>query len=95
VAYRLFAMDVAMSNPILGPILAFASRLKFPTLFMVMASLFIFDLIIPDFIPLLDEIMLGLSTLLLASWKNRKVEDGAASGSANTKPPIEGEFKKD
>lgn len=78
-----------MANPLLAPILGFASRLRFPTLFMIVAGLFLFDLFIPDFIPFLDEIMLGLSTLLLASWKNRKllVDNG--------KPPIEGQFKKD
>ena len=78
-----------MSNPLLAPILGFASRLRFPTLFLVIAALFAFDLVIPDFIPFLDEIMLGLSTLLLASWKSRKTT------ADTSKPPIEGEFKKD
>jgi len=80
-----------MSNPLLGPILGYASRLRFPTLFLVIAGLFVFDLFIPDFIPFLDEIMLGLGTVLLASWKNRK----APAQVTNGKPPIEGEFKKD
>jgi hypothetical protein len=80
-----------MSNPMLAPIIGYASRLRFPTLFLVIAALFVFDLIIPDFIPFLDEIMLGLGTVLLASWKNRK----AQVETANSKPPIEGEFKKD
>jgi Family of unknown function (DUF6116) len=85
-----------MTNPILAPVLAFASRLRFPTLFMIVAGLFAFDLIVPDFIPLLDEIMLGLTTLLLASWKNRKAPDSeAAPAQTNAKPPIEGEFKKE
>jgi hypothetical protein len=84
-----------MSNPILAPVLAFASRLRFPTLFMIVAGLFAFDLIVPDFIPLLDEIMLGLTTLLLASWKNRKTsENEAAPTQESAKPPIEGEYKK-
>ncbi len=80
-----------MSNPLLAPIIGYASRLRFPTLFLVIAALFVFDLIIPDFIPFLDEIMLGLGTVLLASWKNRK----AQVETTNSKPPIEGEFKKD
>ncbi len=80
-----------MSNPLLGPILGYASRLRFPTLFLVIAGLFVFDLFIPDFIPFLDEIMLGLGTVLLASWKNRKAPTQVTNG----KPPIEGEFKKD
>ena len=36
------------------------------------AALFVVDLVIPDFIPFADEILLGLGTLLLANWKNRK-----------------------
>jgi hypothetical protein len=80
-----------MSNPLLGPILGFASRLRFPTLFLVIAGLFVFDLFIPDFIPFLDEILLGLGTVLLASWKNRKTP----ADPVDSKPPIEGEFKKD
>ncbi|HNV83147.1 MAG TPA: hypothetical protein PKI87_02700 [Arenimonas sp.] len=80
-----------MSNPLLAPIIGYASRLRFPTLFLVIAGLFVFDVIIPDFIPFLDEIMLGLGTVLLASWKNRK----ASVETTNSKPPIEGEFKKD
>ncbi|MEO8002426.1 MAG: DUF6116 family protein [Arenimonas sp.] len=80
-----------MSNPLLGPILGYASRLRFPTLFLVIAMLFVFDLVIPDFIPFLDEILLGLGTVLLASWKNRKTP----IEKPNDKPPIEGEFKKD
>ena len=80
-----------MANPLLAPILGFASKLRFPTLFLVIAGLFAFDLVIPDFIPFLDEILLGLGTVLLASWKNRK----APVDSTTSNPPIEGEFKKD
>ena len=61
-----------MSPPVLAPILSYASRLRFPTLFLITATLFVLDLLIPDVIPFIDEILLGLGTLLLASWKNRK-----------------------
>lgn len=61
-----------MSHPLLAPLLSFAARLRFPTLFLVTATLFVVDVIVPDFIPFADEILLGLGTLLLASWKNRK-----------------------
>ena len=62
----------------------FASRLRFPQLFALTASLFLIDLIIPDLFPFIDEILLGLATLLLANWK-KKVDpvDNAAD-----KPPI-------
>ena len=35
-------------------------------------SLFVIDLVVPDFIPLADEILLGLGSLLLANFKSRK-----------------------
>lgn len=58
-----------MPTPLLGPLLAFAGRLRFPTLFMITAGLFLIDVIIPDFVPFADEILLGLGTLLLSSWR--------------------------
>ena len=61
-----------MAHPLLGPILGFANRLRFPTLFLVTATLFVVDVLVPDFIPFADELLLGLGTLLLASWKRRK-----------------------
>ena len=51
--------------------LRFAAGLRFPTLFAVAAALFLLDLLIPDFIPFADELLLGLLTLMLASWKRR------------------------
>ena len=61
-----------MANPLLAPILGFLGRLTYPRLFVVTATLFVIDLIIPDFIPFADEILLGLGSLLLANFKNRK-----------------------
>lgn len=54
---------------IASAIRAFAARLKFPQLFALVASLFVVDLIVPDFIPLIDEILLGLLTLMLGMWQ--------------------------
>ena len=68
-----------MSNPLTGPIFAFASRLRFPTLFFVTAGLFVLDLLIPDIIPLADELLLGLGALLVSTWKNDR----------DPKPPID------
>ena len=50
----------------------FAGRLRFPVLFLLTAGLFIADVAVPDAIPLIDEIMLGLMTVLLGSWKRRR-----------------------
>ncbi len=71
-----------MANPLLGPVMRWLGRLSYPRLFMVAAALFVGDLLVPDFIPFVDELLLGLGTLLLANFKNRK---GAPDG------PIEGD----
>lgn len=61
-----------MPNPLIAPLLAWARRLRHPTLFKIVAVLFAVNLVVPDAIPLIDEILLGLGTLLLANWKDRK-----------------------
>ena len=57
---------------IIAPISRFASRLRFPVLFLLTLVLFIVDLMVPDFIPFADEILLGLATVILGNWKQRK-----------------------
>lgn len=49
-----------------------AGRLRFPTLFLLTAILFVVNLVVADPLPFVDEILLGLATLLLGSWKERK-----------------------
>lgn len=61
-----------MPNPATGPIMGFASRLRFPTLFFITLGLWAINMVIPDPLPLIDEIVMGLLTLMLATWKNRK-----------------------
>ncbi len=68
-----------MRNPLTGPIFDFASRLRFPTLFLVTTGLFVLDLLIPDIIPLADELLLGLGALLVSTWKKDR----------DPKPPID------
>jgi hypothetical protein len=60
---------------LLAPILTFVARLRYRTLFLVAAGLFALDLIIPDAIPLVDEILLGIATIVLA--RLRKSGDGS------------------
>lgn len=57
---------------IIAPISRFAFRLRFPVLFLLTLVLFIVDLMVPDFIPFADEILLGLATVILGNWKQRK-----------------------
>lgn len=69
-----------MPNPLLAPLLRWLGRLSYPRLFVVAAVLFVVDLFVPDMIPLADEILLGLGTLLLANWKNRKTPGTTSPG---------------
>ena len=48
-----------------------AGRLRFPQLFALTAGLFLLDLLVPDFLPFADEILLGLATILLGSLRRR------------------------
>ena len=52
-------------------LLGWLARLRSWQLFLLAGGLFAADLVVPDPIPFLDEIMLGLSTLLLARWIRR------------------------
>ena len=53
-------------------LLQYAARLRYPKLLALALGIFIADLIIPDFIPFADEILLGLLSLLLAGLKKRE-----------------------
>ena len=61
-----------MANPLVAPFMRFLGHLSYPRLFALTAALFAIDLVVPDVIPLADEILFGLGTLLLANWKKRK-----------------------
>lgn len=50
-------------------LLRWGRRLRFPYLFLLTAVFFVADLIVPDVIPMVDEIIIGLVTLLLANLK--------------------------
>lgn len=64
-----------MPNPLLAPLLRFLGRLSHPRLFALTAALFAVDLLVPDFVPFADELLLGLGTLLLGNWKRRGQAD--------------------
>ncbi len=53
-------------------LITFASRLRFPRLVALTAGLFLIDLIVPDMIPFVDEILLALLAALLSTVKKRK-----------------------
>jgi hypothetical protein len=69
-------MKKALTTLLLG----WFARLRFPTLLTITGVLFVVNLFMPDLVPFVDEILLGLVTLILANWKKR---DGEIPGPAN------------
>ena len=62
-------------------LLGFASRLRFPWLFALTATLLAVDLLLPDPVPVLDELVLALLTLLFGAWRRRPRPDGQSASS--------------
>ena len=58
-----------MRMRLLWPVL---SRLGSRTLMMLCGVLFVIDLVVPDPLPFVDEIILGVTTLLLARRRDRR-----------------------
>ncbi len=61
----------AMKSPIAAVLVRYASRLRFPYLFFITAALFLLNLFLPDAVPFADEILLGLVTVMLGSWRKK------------------------
>jgi len=59
-----------MSRMLIGPLLEWARTLRYPTLFKLTAALFVINVLVPDPLPLIDELLLGLVTAILASRKH-------------------------
>lgn len=64
---------------IIPAITKFLGGLRFRNLFLITAALFAVNLVVPDVIPFADELLLGLATLVLARWKERKAPQAEAS----------------
>ena len=60
----------------------FIGEMKSSTLLLVVTSLFLVDLAVPDPLPFVDEIVLGIVTILVARWQSRRQEPPPAP-----KPP--------
>lgn len=52
----------------------FAAGLRFPVLFALVGGLFLLDVVVPDMIPFVDEVLLALGTLLVGSLRKRRVD---------------------
>jgi hypothetical protein len=60
-----------MRTPVSTIVTQSAGRLRYPKLLALTAFVFVADLLIPDLIPFVDEILLGLGTLLLSRLRAR------------------------
>lgn len=69
-----------MPHPATNAIMKWAKGLRHPTLFALITALLLLDLLLPDPLPLVDEIVLGLGTLLLAN-RRRQRDDSPSRGS--------------
>ena len=67
-----------------GLFMRWAGRLRFPYLLGLTVILFVFNLFMPDAVPLIDEVIMGLIAAVLASLKKpaeETEEGGPGSGS--------------
>ena len=65
-----------MTTPVRSPLTTllqrFLPRLRYPYLFLILGGLFLVDLVIPDPIPLVDELLLAMLTFLVATFTTRR-----------------------
>ena len=55
----------------LAYVFRYLNRLRFPTLFLMAGALFVVNLFFPDPLPFVDEILLGLLTVVVGKFKER------------------------
>jgi hypothetical protein len=80
-----------LQRRLLAPFLAFLARLRYRTLFLVVAGLFALDLVVPDFVPFADEILLGIATIVLARLRKPKdviKKESTGNGDIPTHRPL-------
>lgn len=54
-------------------------NLRFPMLFLLLAAVTAADLVVPDILPFVDELVLALLTAIFGLWRNRRPPTGAAA----------------
>ncbi len=85
-----------MARPwIIRKFLLYAARLRFPTLFALTAALFLFDLVIPDFVPFVDELLLGGLTVLFGTWRRSRNARRVAAVVPSSSQPQHRELEED
>jgi hypothetical protein len=80
---------MALTSPVTVLINKLIPGIRFPWLFAILAGLLAIDLVTPDPIPLLDEVVLAVLTFLAASWRMRR--DDERPPPKDVTPPDEAE----
>jgi len=65
-------MPPAAHNPVQEVVGSVVGRLRYPWVVALLAVLFVADLVVPDPIPFVDEVVLALLTFLVGSWRTRR-----------------------
>jgi hypothetical protein len=65
-----------MPSPLTSLVNRLLPRMRYPYLFLILGALFLVDLVFPDPIPLVDEILLAVLTFIAATFTTRR-EAGA------------------
>ena len=77
-------MDPELRSRAIGQV---TSRLKFPQLLAITAVLLLVDLVVPDLVPFVDEILLAVLTALFAFWREPVAGPPAKPPEKNVTPP--------
>lgn len=64
-----------MPSPLTSIVNRLLPRMRYPYLFLILGGLFLVDLVIPDPIPLVDEILLAVLTFIVATFSTRQEVD--------------------
>jgi hypothetical protein len=64
-------MSPTPRSPVTALIEKLIPGIRFPWLVGILAGLLVLDLVVPDPIPMLDEVVLAVLTFLAASWRRR------------------------
>ncbi|MFI2812812.1 MULTISPECIES: DUF6116 family protein [Microbulbifer] len=68
-------MKKVLPSALVGWFLSYARRLRHPQLFKWICAVFIVDLFVPDLLPFVDEVLLGLAALYLGSRRKPTSSD--------------------
>ena len=70
----------ASDGGLVEQILRRLGELRFKNLAVITAALLLIDLAVPDFVPFIDEILLGILTMMFWSWRRPETRPRVIDG---------------